>query len=510
MTSTQTSTSSVRRNTNTSTNPSTTGSTTAMDCLALSLSHINGAAHSNTTPLSTMAMAHALLVHSSRQSSSSSSSVQRSSSVIPTTTTSTTAMYKTSWNVPAKHYDRGHDADPTSISDEAEKSAYGGGYDGVPDSGRLQQYLLRSEEVGGYRGWFSAFEERGELLFEGGGNCQKSFRQQQHQQYNEQYQCGRSSFISSDDDDVDVDVDVEKVEVSAATMARDAVSRCVTPSYLDFIMYNSDNSASDESGADDNDYGLDPAALVASMDPSSPYYRLGSSTSFDEAEILQSLVEFGRTPRMFDHTPAASMSFFISPLAISQLAHGLWTRSEPACVIIHTRLPQRTSRFDDHPWSDDALRMLNLPNAGGSSLLSEVLSCEMLYRCLGARLAKTEMEIRYLFAYQPMTDYTISLPGLASGYHVGVSVTRAFAYKGAYRRSECRKLLKKKLSGITASTRNVMDERLFKQILHVWVPNGKVARTVQATYRTLSTELTRNSVVVISVVNAAWVFNNRR
>lgn len=319
-------------------------------------------------------------------------------------------------------------------------------------------------------------------------------------------QHGRSSFISSDDDDVDVD---EEAEVSATKMVRDAVSRCVTPSYLDFLMNGSDNSASDESGADD-DYGLDPAALVASMDPSSPYYRLGSSTSFDEAEILQSLVEFGKTPRMFDHTPAANMSFFISPLAISQLARGLWTRSEPACVIIHTRLPQRTSRFDDYPWSDDALRMLNLPNAGGSSLLSEVLSCEMLYRCLGARLAKTEMEIRYFFAYQPMTDYTISLPGLASGYHVGVSVTRAFAYKGAYRRSECRKLLKKKLSGITASTRNVMDERLFKQILHVWVPNGKVARTVQATYRTLSTELTRNSVVVISVVNAAWVFNNRR
>ncbi|KAF9332566.1 hypothetical protein BGZ91_011646 [Linnemannia elongata] len=492
MTSAQSSTSSARRNTNSS---STTGSSTAMDCLALSLSQINGAAHSDTTPLSTMAMAHALLVHSSRQSSSSSSSVQRPSSVTGTTTTSTTttstaAMYKSSWDVPAKHYDCGHDAGPTSVPDEAEKSAYGGGYDGVPDSGRLQQYLLRSKEVGGHRGWSSAFEDGGKLLFEGGGNCRQSFIQQQ---YIEQYQWYG-----------------EDQSLSTAAMVRDAVSRCVTPTYLDFLMNDSDNSASDESGADDNDYDLDPAALVASMDPSSPYYRLGSSTSFDELEILQSLVEFGRTPRMFDHTPAASMSFFISPLAISQLARGLWTRSEPACVIIHTRLPQRTSRFDDYPWSDDALRMLNLPNAGGSSLLSEVLSCEMLYRCLGARLAKTEMEIRYFFAYQPMTDYTISLPGLASGFHVGVSVTRAFAYKGAYRRSECRKLLKKKLSGITASTRNVMDERLFKQILHVWVPNGKVARTVQATYRTLSPELTRNSVVVISVVNAAWVFNNRR
>ncbi|KAG0290570.1 hypothetical protein BGZ96_005964 [Linnemannia gamsii] len=508
MASVQTSTtSSVRRNTSTST--ISTGSNTAMDCLALSLSQINGAAHSNTTPLSTMAMAHALLVHSSRHSSTSSPSlssrsVQRSSSATATaaTTSTTTSMSKSSQDVPAKHtYPGGHDADPTWDFDEAEKSAYGGGYDCIPDSGRLQQYLLRSDEVG-VRGQWCAIEDGGELLFERGGNCRQSFNQQHYEQY-QWYGEDQSLKSCSNNEDED--------EVSAATMTRDAVSRCVTPSYLDFLMNDSDasNTSGSDSGIDNNEYDLDPAALVASMDPSSPYYRLGSST-IDEAEILQSLVEFGRTPQMFDDTPSASMSFFISPLAISQLARGLWTRSESACVIIHTRLPQRTSRFDDHPWSDDALRMLNLPNAGGSSLLSEVLSCEMLYRCLGARLAKTEMEIKYFFAYQPMTDYTVSLPGLASGYHVGVSVTRAFAYKGAYRRSECRKLLKKKLSGIKASTRNVMDERLFKQILHVWVPNGKVARTVQATYRSLPVELTSNSVVVISVVNAAWVFNNRR
>lgn len=182
MTSLQTSTSSVRRNSNTS---SATGSSTAMDYLALSLSQINGAAHSDTTPLSTMAMAHALLVHSSRQSSSSSSSAQRPSSATATTTTTTTttAMHKSSWDVPAKHFDRGRDADPTSVSDEAEKSAYGGGYDGVPESGRLQQYLLRSEEVGGTRVWSRVFDERGELLFEGGGNCRQSFLQQHNEKY---------------------------------------------------------------------------------------------------------------------------------------------------------------------------------------------------------------------------------------------------------------------------------------------------------------------------------------
>ncbi|KAG0379331.1 hypothetical protein BGX24_000822 [Mortierella sp. AD032] len=419
-------------------------------------------------------------------------------------------MSKSLQVVPAKLYHTSsHDAVPTYAFDEAQKSsAFDPGDDHFADSGRLQKYLLGSDKTGGCGGW-SAFDT-GRLSYEEGGNCQQSF--------NQYYNQSQSQFQHHENENDDKDGRA----LEAMAIAVEVAERSVSPSYLDFLMcddsdasYYGTSGSSDDSGADDNDnyydFDLDPAALVASMDPSSPYHHLNTGFSNDnEHEILQSLVEFGKTPRMFDDTPEANMSFFISPLAISQLARGLWTRTESACVIIHTRLPQRTSRFDDHPWSDDALRMLNLPNAGGSSLLSEVLSCEMLYRCLGARLAKTEMEIRYFFAYQPMTDYTISLPGLASGFHVGVSVTRAFAYKGAYRRSECRKLLKKKLSGITKSTRNVMDERLFKQILHVWVPNGKVARTVQATYRTLPAELTRNSVVVISVVNAAWVFSNRR
>ncbi|KAI8600234.1 hypothetical protein EDD21DRAFT_444702 [Dissophora ornata] len=232
-----------------------------------------------------------------------------------------------------------------------------------------------------------------------------------------------------------------------------------------------------------------------------------SSVFADQSSDDELMIEFGRKPQVFDDN--ATMTFYISPMAIGLLATGLWTRSRPACVIINTSIPRR-KRFDDMDWSADALRMLNTPNAGGSSLLSEVLSCEMLNRCLGATLANTEMEIQYLFACQPITDYTITLPYLSPRMHVGVSVTRAFAFKGAYRKADCRKLLWKKLSGILASTRNVIGERFFKQILHIWVPNGKVARTVQATYKSLPVEVTRNTVVIISVVNAAWVFSNRR
>ncbi|CAO3573866.1 unnamed protein product [Mortierella alpina] len=261
---------------------------------------------------------------------------------------------------------------------------------------------------------------------------------------------------------------------------------------------SSSSSCSSSSGSDDfnsDDLGLSFSSSISDNE----------NDADDDHDLA--MVEFGRRPRVFDDT--ATIAFYISPLAIAQLATGLWTRSRPACVIINTSIPRGT-QFDDMDWSPDAIRMLTTPNAGGSSLLSEVLSLEMLSRCLGAHLAKTEMEIGYLFVSQPITDYSITLPNLSPRLHVGVSVTRAFSFKGAYRRAECRQLLWKKLSGILASTRNLVNERFFKQILHVWVPNGKVARTVQATYKSLPVEVTRNTVVVISVVNAPWVFSNRR
>lgn len=218
-------------------------------------------------------------------------------------------------------------------------------------------------------------------------------------------------------------------------------------------------------------------------------------------------MDFTRTPLACNKS--TDVMFYMSPFAISELVASLISRSRPTSVVVNTSVV-RGLGFDDLAWSMDSLRMLNTPNAGGSSLLSEVLSCEVLGRCLGARLARTEMEIKYLFAEQPITDFTVTLPNVSPRMSVGVSVTRAFAYKGAYRKAACRKLLLKKLTGILASSRNVIGERFFKQILHVWVPNGKVARTVQSAYRSLPVEVTHNTVVLISVVNARWVFSNRR
>ena len=77
-------------------------------------------------------------------------------------------------------------------------------------------------------------------------------------------------------------------------------------------------------------------------------------------------------------------------------------------------------------WSPDSQRMLSLPNAGGSSLISEALAFELLARAFGASLSKTELELDYS-AGSKMTDFAIDVFG---GYPLGVSVTRAYKWHG--------------------------------------------------------------------------------
>lgn len=68
----------------------------------------------------------------------------------------------------------------------------------------------------------------------------------------------------------------------------------------------------------------------------------------------------------------------------------------PVQLTLEAHRPQHTMR-----WSRDALRMLSLPNAGGSSIASEVLSFEVMSRAFGAKLDRTETELKYLPGKQP-------------------------------------------------------------------------------------------------------------
>ncbi|CAG8544492.1 1371_t:CDS:2 [Cetraspora pellucida] len=178
-------------------------------------------------------------------------------------------------------------------------------------------------------------------------------------------------------------------------------------------------------------------------------------------------------------------------------------------VIISLNIDVHRKLFEDINWGFGAKKMSMLPNAGGQSELSEILSCEIVERILGVELNKTEMEIDYFFMNQPMTDYLVSNRNL-SQFALGVSVTRAFSYRRRYTKHDAYRLLSKKLSGINSSTRNILNVRIWKQILHIWCPSGRVANIVRKVYSKLPKEFTSNTIVMLTVVNCKWVFTNNK
>lgn len=161
--------------------------------------------------------------------------------------------------------------------------------------------------------------------------------------------------------------------------------------------------------------------------------------------------------------------------------HGV---SESGCV--HAQLEVLRPQIR---WCRDSQRMLDLPNAGGSSLESEALAFEVrrallvpmprspwlvsprlccraqvLARAFDARLVMTECELSY---HQPskMTDFAVTV----FGEKIGVSVTRAFKWcpdqsSTDMTSAEARHLLRKKLKGIHSSSRNVRNMRWRKQV----------------------------------------------
>lgn len=65
--------------------------------------------------------------------------------------------------------------------------------------------------------------------------------------------------------------------------------------------------------------------------------------------------------------------------------------------------------FDRMKFSADGYRILNTPNAGGSSIISETLSFEILKKYFNAKLLKTEMEVPYFPEGGSINDYVVIL-----------------------------------------------------------------------------------------------------
>ena len=150
--------------------------------------------------------------------------------------------------------------------------------------------------------------------------------------------------------------------------------------------------------------------------------------------------------------------------------------------------------------SPDGQRVFDTANAGGSSSESEVMSFELLHHCEGARLLRTETEIRYRLpddsGPNSITDILVEI----GGRRVGVSVTRAWRPSPLpFGDAEVRTILVEKLNGVNRSSQRVLPEdRWVKQVLHVWVASAEVAASVRRVWMSLDASLRADTIVLVT------------
>ncbi len=148
--------------------------------------------------------------------------------------------------------------------------------------------------------------------------------------------------------------------------------------------------------------------------------------------------------------------------------------------------------------SEGGLKVYTDGNLGGSSIWSEVFAYELLYRCEGADLLKTEGEIDYTDAGGKKTDLLVEV----DGRKVGVSVTRAYHYppEDGYSLAEATDLLDGKLGDILLSAANAApDDAWERSILHVIAYDADYAAFIDEAWAALDPSVRDETIVVVTV-----------
>mmetsp|Transcript_845 Transcript_845/g.1632 ORF Transcript_845/g.1632 Transcript_845/m.1632 type:complete len:308 (-) Transcript_845:34-957(-) len=197
-----------------------------------------------------------------------------------------------------------------------------------------------------------------------------------------------------------------------------------------------------------------------------------------------------------------------APMAAALLQHfGKGPQCPHLTVLEVTFLPSTPTGLSRH-----ARRVLEEPNAGGSSEASEAWAYEALKLLLNVTLVATEMEINYLHDIFPRlcgaqgrTDFAVQLP--CTGEVVGVSVTRAFAYKRVFEEADAKYVLNKKLDRILSSTTGCTGRwRWSRQILFIWARSYSDAVILRQVFDDMSSDKKADTLVVVAVCPAAHLF----
>ena len=150
------------------------------------------------------------------------------------------------------------------------------------------------------------------------------------------------------------------------------------------------------------------------------------------------------------------------------------------------------------------LRMIETPNAGGNSVLSEVFAFEQLARCELAALLKTETEIVY-DQHGKITDLEVAI----DGHKIGVSVVRAMTFPVGqpYTIDAATTIIRRKLEDIQVSSAHVSAaDRWTKQILAVVAYDDQHADVVAQVWSGFDASVRGDTLLVVTVTHGDDMF----
>jgi len=177
----------------------------------------------------------------------------------------------------------------------------------------------------------------------------------------------------------------------------------------------------------------------------------------------------------------------------------------PDPMVVRDSIDFAMDVYDRSKLSPGGQYIFDQGNLGGSSLESEIMSYEVLYRCELAKLLKTEAEIIYSDPMGKKTDLLVDI----DMFRVGVSVTRAYVFPPGtpYTQQMAYDLLNKKLGDILLSTANVSAADAWpKQILHVLAYTSAHADTMEAAYATIDPMIRANTILWLTVTEGSDEF----
>lgn len=171
--------------------------------------------------------------------------------------------------------------------------------------------------------------------------------------------------------------------------------------------------------------------------------------------------------------------------------------------LIKTNVYSINNTLNNIQWSKYSKIIISNGNAGGSSLMSEVLSYEIFNRINNAILFKSEKELEYIFPEGPLADYTMYIN---SNKLYCISVSRAFCYYNNFNNDKCYNLLFKKFTKIKYIEKNIKNNNIYKNILHIFTVSDESFNIIKNVYLEIPLNIKKNVIFIVTITNIKDIY----